>query len=113
MTRLRPAVEWLGPISAREAATALQRSQRQVARMAAREHIGRDGDGRYSLAIPRSTKRPCVVAVEALLDGGEVYADWLSEQTGYSRRAVYAALAELGYSSRRGRGAVWVVRAAG
>lgn len=106
--RLHAAVTWLGPISTREAATALRCTQRTVLRLMVGQPLGRDAEGRIAIGAPRRPDRPCVLAVAALLDGDPIYSDWLSEQTGYSRRAVYAALRELGYTVRRGRGAMWV-----
>lgn len=110
MTRLHEALTFLGALSSREAARALNVTRRHVARLAKVDGIGRDSEGRYSLQVASTTKaeRPCVTAIRALVeDGGDVYADWLCEQTGYKRRAVYEALRVLGFTSRRGRCAVW------
>lgn len=109
-SRLIEALTWLGPLHMRELARALNLSVRQTQRHVTDARIGRDDEGRVSLAARRiKPPRPALVAVRDLLgnDDGEVYADWVEEQTGYARRAVYEALRDLGYTSRRGRGAVW------
>ena len=109
-SRLAEALTWLGPLSMRELARVLNLSVRQTQRHVTDARIGRDDEGRVSLGARRpKPPRPAVVAIRDLLagDDGDVYADWVEEQTGYKRRAVYEALRDLGYTSRRGRGAMW------
>lgn len=108
--RLTEALRWLGPLTVHELARVLVLSERQVRRHVTAAGYGRDEEGRISLAARRVRPlRPTVRAIRDLLgdDGGEVYADWISERTGYGRSAVYAALRDLGYVSRAGRGATW------
>lgn len=110
MTRLHEALTFLGALYPSEASCACGCSLRQVQRFAKADGIGRDDEGRYSLSVSRTSRppRPSVVAIQSLVaDGGDVYADWIAEQTGVERRSVYEALRELGFTARRGRGAVW------
>lgn len=109
-TRLTEALQWLGPLTIPELARVLNLSQRHVRRYVVAAGYGFDEERRVNLAVRRTNHpRAAMRAVFALLgdDDGEVYADWICERTGYGRRAVYAALRDLGYVSRRGRGAVW------
>ena len=111
--RLTEALQWLGPLTVYELADVLKLSRRHVQRLVVAAGYGRDEDGRVSLATRRPRSRPTIRAVRELVDdGGEVYADWLVERTGYGRRAVYDALRDLGFSARRGRGAAWTRAAA-
>ena len=110
-SRLTEALQWLGPMTPYTLAAVLKIGVRQVQRQARAAGYHRDARGRVSLTAQRARpERPCLRAVRELLgnDDGEVYADWVVEQTGYARRAVYEALADLGYTSRRGAGASWV-----
>lgn len=114
MERFNAALAFLGPLTIPELARALKVSQRQVRRLVILSGYGRDEFRRVNPAAPRAKPpRACVAAVHALLgdDCGEVYADWVGERTGYGKSAVYAALRSLGYTSRRGRDAVWTCAA--
>ena len=104
-TRLHDAIAYLGPLTTPEAKRVLRCSARSVTRMMVGQPLVRIG-GRIAIGQP-SRVRPSVAAVRALLDGGDVYADWLSERTGYTKPSVCDALHELGYVASMGRGAVW------
>lgn len=114
MTRLLDCLRWLGALTLRELAHALQRSTATVRRTLTRAGIRRGSDGRYHLPLPMQGPRcppESVFAVRECLDGEPVYADWLSERTGYSMGIVHRALRWLGYAATtRGRSAVWVLR---
>ena len=103
------AVLWLGPLTRREAAAVLRVSMRHLSRLMDREAVGLDRRGRIVLGGRGHRHRACVAAVRECLDGAPVFADWLCERTGYQTRAVHEALRELGYTTRRGRGAMWAL----
>lgn len=108
-TRLREALAWLGPLRPRELASVLKVGRRHVDRLAASERIGLDAEGRYSLAVPHRRARASVARVAELLgdETQDICAEWVRDATGIGRRATYAALRDLGFVARRGRGAMW------
>ena len=108
-SRLTEALTWLGPLTPRELCRVLSVSRRTVQRYISESGYGYDEDGRVSMHV-RHARRPrqCLLDVAQVVRGREqVVGPEVADRTGYERRAVYEALRDLGYTSRRGRGAMW------
>lgn len=113
MTRLLEALHWLGALSLRELAHALQRSIRTTRRLLTRARCRRDSDGRYHLpAVMHGPPRPrsSVLDIQEALRGeSPPSARVLAKRSGYCVVIVTRVLAFLGWrATGRGRGARWV-----
>ena len=108
-TRLTEALQWLGPLTPRELCRVLNVSRRTVQRYISESGYGYDDEGRVSMRTkPARRPRQCLLDVSQVVRDAEcVEGPVVADRTGYERRAVYEALRDLGFTARRGRGAMW------